>query len=145
MPTRDRTRPRRGFTLAELMIALMLLGTVSAIFAPLMLASSAQREAARQRQAGLILAENRLDQLLARARDELAPDTVATAVASEASNGSELPVPMPGLEHSVTVVDRPEDTARQITVEVRWRNRSGDTTAPVRISGWAFAPRGETP
>jgi len=121
----------------------MLLGTVSAIFAPLMLASSAQREAARQRQAGLILAENRLDQLLARPWDELAPGAVAAA--SERLDDSSLPVPMPGLEHSVTVVDRPEDAARQVTVEVRWRNRSGDTTAPVRISGWVFAPRGETP
>lgn len=132
---------RNGFTLAELMIALGLLAAAGAVMAPLIATVAAQRQAAEARQLGLILAENRLDELLASSWDQLLP---AAAEDYATATITPLPVHLPGLQERITVLDRPDDAAKQVVVELRWKNRAGDFTTPVRISGWKFAPEGGT-
>lgn len=135
----NRHGAKGGFTLAELMIALGLLAAAGAVMAPLIVAVSAQRQAAEERQLGLILAENQLDRLLTKSWDELMP---AAAESFTATNADSLPVRLPDLQERIAVIDRPEDAARQIVVELRWKNRAGDFTTPVRIAGWKFAEEG---
>jgi hypothetical protein len=139
----ERSRRRAAFTVAELVIALMLLGTATAVMLPLMVSAAAQRRAAEQRQLGLLEAENLLDELLARPWHEVTLEALSrTARESDPAGASRW---LPGLERQVTVIDRPEDAARLITVQVRWRNRAGDFAAPIRVTAWKFPAPEETP
>lgn len=134
-----------GFTLVELIIALMLLGTAMAVILPLMVSVSYQRRAAEQRQYALILAENLLDDLVARPWSDITQDTL-TAVVAEVRDAEDVRgLILPDLEREVTVTDQPDDAAKQITLQLRWRNRAGDFTAPVSLSAWKFAPPEVTP
>ena len=134
----ERRRARGGFTIAELIIAMMLLGTATAVMLPLMVSVSAQRRAAEHRQLALIAAENLLDEILARPWNEITEQTLSKLPATDAAS-------LPGLQRRIAVAERPEDAARQITVELHWRNRAGDFTAPLRLSAWKFAPLEVTP
>lgn len=135
----NRHGSKNGFTLAELMIALGLLAAAGAVMAPLIVAVAAQRQAAEERQLGLILAENRLDGLLTKSWNELMP---AAAETFSATNTDSLPVSLTDLQERIAIIDRPDDAARQVVVELRWKNRAGDFTTPVRIAGWKFAEEG---
>jgi type II secretory pathway pseudopilin PulG len=140
----SRARPNRdGTTLAELIIALMLLGAATAVMLPLMVSVAAQRRAAEQRQLALFAAENLLDDLAATPWGELTQEALSQRLA----RGDETAAPrtLPGLDRQVTVIDRPDESARQITVQLRWKNRAGDFTTPVRLSAWRFAPLEKSP
>lgn len=129
-----------AFSLPELIIALSLLGAATAVMMPLMLSASAHRRAAEQRQFALFQAENLLDQFLAAAGpDTTQAELLRRLTESEADAQTQQSL-LPGLERSVTVTERPDDGAKQITVELRWRNKAGHFTTPVRLSGWWFAP-----
>ncbi len=140
MRTPDINHSHRGFTIAELIIAMLLLTTVSAVLVPVVQLAARQRQAVRQRQLALNLAENTLEAALLRNWDDLTTERLSTMHIADLTV---LAVPLPGLTRNILVTDRPSDEARQITVEIRWRNHAGDWTAPVRLSAWAFPPTGD--
>ncbi len=126
---------RAGFTLAELIIALLLLGTVTAVLMPVLLSATAQRRASELRQRALIHAENVLDDLLSQPWDEQTQEILSRKLNAEPADSA-----LPGLERTVTVNGEPDQHRKQITLQLRWRNRTGDLSAPLRLSGWSFAP-----
>ena len=140
MTSPDRHAPRGGFTLAELIIALLLLGTVTAALMPMLFAISAQRRASELRQRALIHAENLLDESLSRSGAEQTQEQLTRWLAQ-----AEADEELPGLERTVAVRNDPDLPARQITLELRWRNRHGEFSPPLRLSGWSFSPAAETP
>ena len=140
MTSPDRHAPRGGFTLAELIIALLLLGTVTAALMPMLFAISAQRRASELRQRALIHAENLLDESLSRSGAEQTQEQLTRWLAQ-----AEADEELPGLERTVAVRNDPDLPARQITLELRWRNRHGEFSPPLRLSGWSFSPVAETP
>ena len=141
----ERNRRPAGFTLVELIIALMLLGAATAVMLPLMVSVSAQRRAAEQRQYVLFLAENLLDDLIARPWKDVTQESLSAVVAGDRSPDEIQGLILPDLEREVTVTDRPDDAAKQVTLQLRWRNRAGAFTAPIRLSAWKFASQEETP
>jgi prepilin-type N-terminal cleavage/methylation domain-containing protein len=126
---------RAGFTLAELIIALLLLGTVTAVLMPVLYSTTAQRQASELRQRALIHAENLLDDLLSQPWDEQTQELLTRKLTAEPADSA-----LPGLERTVTVSGEPEQSRIQITIQLRWRNRTGGLSAPLRLSGWSFAP-----
>lgn len=136
-------RPSQGFSLPELIIAMLLLGAVTAVMMPLLLAVTNQRKQVDQRQLALVQAQNALDLLLSSAAPDATEDKLLQLwTESEQPAAAESPV-LRDLERRVIVADRAEDQSRQLTVELRWKNHAGQVTTPVRLSGWQF-PRKET-
>jgi type II secretory pathway pseudopilin PulG len=144
LPRTTLVRNRAGVLLPELIISMLLLGTAAAVMTALMVSVAAQRQAAEQRQVALLLAENLLDEFLAAPWSETTQENFSRRLAEFSADDQMLPTRLPGLERLVSVVEWPEDSARQVTVEFRWRNRAGDFTTPVRLSGWTFAPAEKT-
>lgn len=144
--TRFRRRgPRAGVLLPELIISLTLLGTATAVMMALLLSVATQRRAAEQRQAALLQAENLLDDFLAAPWPETTQEEFTRRLAAIDTDTTTAPLRLPDLERAVTVAERPDDAARQITVELHWRNHAGHITAPIRLSAWKFAPGEEQP
>jgi prepilin-type N-terminal cleavage/methylation domain-containing protein len=128
---------RRGFTLLELMLALMLLGLFAALLAPLLLASARERRTAVQEQLALQLAANQLERSTQADWSELDQYAMATAV----------PVPeniarwLPGVERTVQATATGD--GRRIVVTVTWDQRPGVPHKPVVLEGWSFATGGQ--
>lgn len=139
-------RRLRGFTIVELIGALLLLGIAMGVTLPLMVTISAQRKAAEQRQSALLHAENLLDRCLAHPWPEVTTERLNGELAEPTSSlDSPLPVHLPQLARHITVTERPDDAAREITVELRWHDAAGQETAPVKLSGWKFSPAETSP
>lgn len=138
-------RSRAGVLLPELIISLTLLGTATAVMMALLLSIATQRRASEQRQAALLQAENLLDDFLAAPWPQTTEEEFTRRLAAIDTDTSSAPLRLPSLERAVTVADRPEDAARQITVELRWQNHADHVTTPVRLSAWKFAPAEEQP
>ncbi len=139
-----RTRGRRGVLLAELIIAFGVLGVAATVLMAVVLSVSAQRAAAEQRQFALIHAENVLDALLATPWPEATAEGLSQQLESRTADLPARPQ-LVDLKRTVTVTDEPDDSARQITLELRWRDRHGEWAAPLRLSAWYFAPAEATP
>lgn len=137
--------PRAGVLLPELIISLTLLGTATAVMMALLLSVATQRRAAEQRQAALLQAENLLDDFLAVPWPQTTQSEFTRRLAAIDTDTTSAPLRLPDLERAVAVAERPDDAARQITVELHWRNHAGHVTAPVRLSAWKFAPAEEQP
>lgn len=140
MISRERTAHRVGFTLTELIIALMLLSTITVVLLPLMVTVGAQRRAAETRQCALIVAENLLDDLVARPWEEVTQEKITALIAATPSADARLSVTLPGLERNVMITEFADQGMKQVAVQLRWRNRQGDFTAPLNLSAWKFAP-----
>ncbi len=140
MTSVERHGRRAGFTLLELIVALLLLGAASAVLLPVLVTVSAQRRAAEQRQYALILAENLLDDLVARPWDDITQDSSAAVVAGVHAPDELQRLILPDLERVVKVTHGSDALTKQVSLELRWRNRAGDFTRPIRLSAWKFAP-----
>jgi len=125
---------RRGMTLLELVVAGALLGTILVVCLQLLAATAEQRRAADQRQLAVLEVENAMERLAARPWDELTPQAVATPQLSPSVRGR-----LPGAELKVEVTASPaEPLAKRIAILLRWQDRSGQFTQPVRIVTWRW-------
>jgi Tfp pilus assembly protein PilV len=135
---RRRCRPRataRGFTLVEATAAGVMLAAALVITAQLMTLSAAQTREVERRQLAGQQAANLLERLTATPWDELTAELAARQQLSADAQSR-----LPGVNLTVTVDAGDEQPAsKRITVEIRWRNRAGEFTAPVSLSSWVFA------
>ena len=125
---------RRGMTLLELVVAGALLGTILVVCLQLLAATAEQRRAAEQRQLAVLDVENAMERLAARPWDELTPQAVAAGQLSFSVRSR-----LPGAELKVEVTaPSAEPLAKRIAVSLRWQDRSGQFTQPVRIVTWRW-------
>lgn len=127
---------RRGFTVVELLSALVLIGVVFTVSISLLLAVAHERRFAQQRQFAMQHAANLLERSTARGWAGLAdgPQPIEPAHA-------DLTDLLPELDRRIDVTSTSEDfDARRVTVSIRWKNRTGQFVAPIRLTAWVYPP-----
>ncbi|MGH7202422.1 MAG: type II secretion system protein [Planctomycetaceae bacterium] len=130
--TGDRARIgalRRGFTLVELIVAAILLGTLMLITVPTLKWASDQRRDAQKRQEAVEEAANLMERLTARPWDELTNENLQDVTLAE-----ELRPQFPGAELEVAVQEA--DDAKRIRILLHYADHAGRPTAPVRLTAW---------
>lgn len=141
-----RAARREGFTFAELMGAIVVLGAILAIGMQTLSWSVRHGAAIERRRTALREAENMLERFAALGWDALTPEAAAAAELSEPARRR---LPQGRLQVQVEEVPAPL-AARRLTVVVTWGDRAGQLVAPVRLSTWVYRDadlnrRGERP
>jgi len=132
---------RRGFGIAEIAVSAILLATALVLVSQIAITLATERKGTERRQRAFQEAANVMERLTSRPWDELTP---------EAAKGMTLtPLTLAALrEGSLSVVLTPvsgDPSAKKITVEVGWSNRSGGREAPVRLVAWVYHREGSKP
>jgi hypothetical protein len=143
MRNRAHQTNRRGLTVMEATVALVILASAIAVGARTMATSAVQRRAAAQRSAAALEAANVLERVMAGDFDTLAEGNEKPALSDSAAKI------LPAAELKI-LVDEPQTVegadaleARRVTVELRWKNSAGLWAAPVRLSAWRHRARPE--
>jgi hypothetical protein len=94
-----------------------------------------ERRGADRRQWAVQAASNVLERVAAGPFDRVTPDNVKAITAR--TDASRV---LPGPAWEVEVDDEPGSPvpARRVSVRLRWKERSGEWGAPVRLSAWVF-------
>lgn len=125
---------RRGFSLMEIIVAAGLLGVIMLVTVPSLRWVSAGRRDAAQRQLAAQELANVMERLLARELSALTPEAIA---AEELSAEAKARLPGGELRVTVTVADD-SPPAKRVTAELRWRDSTGQTMAPIRLTAWKY-------
>lgn len=135
MQIAKRSKPRRGLTLLEVCVALVVLTAAMTALAQLVAANGRQRRTNDQRLAALQEVANEAERLATLPWNELTPEKLTSWQPSP-----ELTAVLPAAQ---CVVQMSEDTdpprARRITLSVAWTNAVGQGVAPVELTFWRFA------
>jgi Tfp pilus assembly protein PilE len=127
---------RRGFLLTEMIVAAVLLMALTMLCVKYFSVTATQRKALDQRQTALLEAANIMERLSVRPWDELTSEKLA-----EISLSPDLKSALPEGELKIDLVDEnTKPTAKRITVTIRWQDRSGQWTQPVRLVAWRYRP-----
>lgn len=128
---------RRGYTLLELMTAMIVLGTATATIVPAIGWANAQRRAAESRQIAVLEASNIVERLSTQRWEDVTPDAVAkrklSPVAAQSLRDPVLTVRI------AAVKDNPD--GKRLALELRWKNREGDFVVPVRLTRFLYRRR----
>ena len=124
---------RRGFTMLELMITMILLGAVIVTVTPLLRWAAVQYREADRRGVALQEIQNVLERLSARSYESLTPETV-NGIEISGSTRSRLREP----RLKITLEASEEPQAKQIVVELHWKDAVGNEVTPVRLTTWVF-------
>jgi prepilin-type N-terminal cleavage/methylation domain-containing protein len=124
-------RRREGFTLVEIMAAAVMLAVAMSLMLELVGWVARERRASERRQRAVQEAANVMERLTARAWDDLDEEGVAGLELSPPSRKA-----LPGGELKVAVAAAEGTGLKRVEVSVRWRNRSGEPEAPVRLVSW---------
>jgi Tfp pilus assembly protein PilV len=126
---------RAGFSLVELTIASILLGTVMLTAIPTLAWINRVSQSAERQQAALLGAGNLMERLSARPWDEMTPETMAAITLPD-----DLARQLPGADLRITVEALPDNlAAKQLTIELRWEESStGMKSPPVRLTAWVY-------
>ena len=128
------TRRRRGFTLLEVTVAGVLLGTVMAVTVPTLGWIVQQRRASLQRQEAIAEVANIMERITIRPWEQITTENVATLKLADETERQ-----LPGAKLRVTVDAKPTTPdAKRIAIELAWRNRAGRSNAPVRLTAWVY-------
>jgi hypothetical protein len=93
-----------------------------------------QRRSADQRQRAMLEVANVMERIAALPFDELTTERARRVAITPAAAGS-----LGGAELAVEVTDEtpgPGRAARRVAVRLRWKGRSGEWEAPVRLTTW---------
>jgi Tfp pilus assembly protein PilV len=126
-------RHRRAFTLLEVTIACLLLILCAAVVAQMLHLLARQERVTDVRQTALRAVANRMEQLQARAWDEL-PVAPRTAEALPA----EVLQLQPRAQLWSEVLEQEDGRVREIRVQIDWPDAGGNTVQPVSLSGWKY-------
>ena len=138
VPRVERPVTRRGFTLIELIATCILLGVVFSVSIPLLTVVAHERRSVEQRQFALQHAANLLERATTKSWSDLPVGNQELADAPV-----DVQTLLPGLERQVEVAELPETLrSKQVTVSIRWKSRTGQLVAPIRLSAWVY-PIGE--
>jgi hypothetical protein len=137
-PAESATRPngasRRGSLLPELAMATVMLTIAMSLTVKVLSYAGQARRAADQRQRAIVKAANAMERITAEPFEEVTPERARRLANSAASADS-----LPGAELAVEVGEEspgPGRSAKRIAVRLRWKGRSGEWEAPVRLVTW---------
>jgi uncharacterized membrane protein len=127
-------RRRRGSLLAEVAMATVILMIAMSLTVKVLGWVALERRAAEQRQRAVLEVANVMERITAYPFDEVTPDltrriTLSTT-AAQSLRDSDLAVE---LTSSEPAADR---SAKRIAIRLRWKGRSGEWLAPVRLTSW---------
>jgi hypothetical protein len=137
-----RTRPRsrhRGYGLIELTLSIILLVAVMASMVRLVAWVGAERRQAERRQWASQELSNAMERIVSEPYDGVTSDH-ARSLLAEISRLH----PLLGTEYDARVTDEAGSSipARRVSLSLRWKTRSGEWDAPVRLVAWVYKNRG---
>jgi prepilin-type N-terminal cleavage/methylation domain-containing protein len=127
----------RGYTLLEMMTAMLVLGTATATIVPLAGWAQAQRRAAESRQIAVLEASNIIERISARPWDDVTPEAAAK---EKLSPSAARALREPVLKVNVAAV-KDDPVGKRVSLEIRWKNREGDYVSPVRLTRFLYRGR----
>lgn len=132
----NRTPPRRGTTLFEVIVSSVLLATVVVTVVPLLGRVAAQRRAAAQRQFAVQEVQNLMERITLLDWTDLTSDKLAQSKLS-AGAGDVLP----DRQLTVTLDEAAgPPSAKRVRIVLTWQGRAGESVSPVRLTSWFFHP-----
>lgn len=135
-------RGRSGYSLLELVVAMILLATVMTIVVPTLSWMSVQNRLALQRQEALQEMHNLMDGLTTRSYQDLTP-----AAATKIELSPELKRQLPGSKLQIQIEETPgektEPIRKRIHMELSWNQRNGQPLAPLRLTAWVHQQEGD--
>lgn len=133
-------RSRRGSLLAETAMSAVMLVIAMSLIARVVGWTAADRRNLDRRHWAVQEAANLMERLTARPFDSLTADSVKDAALSP-----EAARTLPDATLEVEVADHDPaggDDSKRITLRLRWRARSGEWDAPVRLASWVHRREG---
>ncbi len=127
----------RGYSLFEVMVALVLLGAAAVTLPPLLAGAARGRKAAEERQIALAETANVLERVARRPWSQVMPDALKTETISPAAQER---LQSARLEIDVTV-EPAEPASKRIGVALFWKDRTGRELTPARLTTWIYQPK----
>lgn len=132
---------RRGTVVHEAAIAMILVAAILTSVVQILAISARQSRARHLRLTATGEAGNLMEQLMARSWEQLTPEAVA---AIQLSADCQTILPDPRLKIEITPSDDISGgRAKQLAIEIAWRDASGSDAAPIHLVAWKY-PRPET-
>lgn len=137
-PLRTSIRPvaRRGTSLIELTVAVLLLGVVFALLGPAFAWIRRERRLSQDRQAATIELANQAELLSLRPYDEVTTESLATLAVSEAAQAA-----LPGAKLTTRVSEEADPVARRVTLSLSWSEDGVRPLPPLELVVWRFPAR----
>ena len=130
---------RRGMTIMELLVSLLILGAAMAALVQFVLLVGRQQQSLHQRRLALQEVGNQAERLALASWDETAPDKLKTWQPSP-----DLVDVLPRATCQATVSEEEGAPAsRRIRLEVTWTNAAGQPVEPVTLTLWKFSPEAQ--
>ena len=129
---RPRRNRRRAFTIMELTVSLLVVATALAAAAQLLALAARHGLATERRALAAQEAANLMERIASRPFDEVTTEWVESLTLSEEAR-RRLPQPQLQIEIAAETEGLP---GKRVLVEIQWRDRSGERSAPVRLAAW---------
>ncbi len=130
---------RRGFTMLEITVSAVMLATAMSVTVQLLGALAAGRRATERRLCAVQEVANLMERVAARPWGEVTPENLRAVSLSPRALQA-----LPGAELAATVDDASVSRGeKRISLRLRWRNRAGTWTAPVRLTAWIYRHGGD--
>lgn len=121
LPDLQAQKPRAGFSMLELLVSLILVGTAMAIIVPTLARMGGQNRLSLQHQEALEGLDNLMEDLTARPYEELTPDLAKTISLPES-----LFHQLPGAKLEVEITEaQGKPKAKRIVLRLSWNQRNG--------------------
>lgn len=125
---------RRGFTMLEITASTVLLATAMSLTVQLLYGVAAERRSAERRLCAVQEVANLMERVADRPWEEVTPENLQAVSLSPRAMQA-----LPGAELAATVDDSAATRGeKRIGLRLRWRNRAGTWTAPVRLTAWIY-------
>ncbi len=134
-------RTRRGSLLVEVAMATVLLMIAMTLTVKVLSWVANERRSSDRRERATAEVANLMERITAYGYDQVTPGLAAGMALSQAARQS-----LPDAELTVDIAASREDaparpSSKRIGIRLRWRNRSGEWDAPVRLTSWIAARR----
>ncbi len=130
---------RRGFTMLEITAATVMLATAMTLTVQLLYGVAAERRAAERRLCAVQEVANLMERVAARPWGEVTPESLKAVSLSPRTIQA-----LPGGELTATVDDSAATRGeKRIRLRLRWRDRAGTWTSPVRLTAWIYRHGGD--
>jgi Tfp pilus assembly protein PilV len=140
-PTPRRRRPRRGYALVEVAISILIAMTAMVVMVKVLGWLGAERRSADRRGWAVQAASNVLERVAAEPFDRVTAETVKSIAAATGATKA-----LPDAAWEIDVADEPDKpvASKRVGLSLRWKERSGGWSSPVRLTSWVFRKGGKS-